>query len=315
MSRGVCQNDLCSVASCIPSRAVIIFFAAAAVFAQQSQPAAAPSTQSSGRAVFQPGVEIDWTRKEVRVAGQIVLRQGTLEFFACTRGKEHESIVRMGASCTHIFMALGLVGISPGHPPQWDEKSQTFGPPTGDLVELSIEWRDAGKLKSAEAFDWLIDIGTGSPPPNRPWVFAGSVVRPNNSLAADASGAAIALVDFEENLMSLSRGHVNRNDDLWVEANNKVIPAAGTAVTIVFRAAKPWRPQARIDHRGDVFVDEKLVAPADFADIVMLIRRLDPNYVQAVTVCGTLEADREGLIKGWKSVGLPDMAIAFEQCR
>ena len=36
-------------------------------------------------------------------------REGPLEFVACFGGKEHESILRLEARATHIFMAMGLV--------------------------------------------------------------------------------------------------------------------------------------------------------------------------------------------------------------
>jgi len=40
----------------------------------------------------------------VVVDSRVVLREGALEFFACRPGKEHESILRLEAPATHIYL-------------------------------------------------------------------------------------------------------------------------------------------------------------------------------------------------------------------
>ena len=177
----------CSAAAC----------ATATVQAPSTSPTTRPSAQSRP-ATFQPGVEIDWSIPAVRVAGEVATRSGGLEFLACFHTREHESAVRLHATATHVYMAMGLIGIRPGHPPIWNEKTREFDPAAGDLVDISVEWTAGGKLHSADAFTWLLDARYGRSIAPRPWVFSGSLRTPDGRLEADLSGRGIALVDFIE---------------------------------------------------------------------------------------------------------------------
>ena len=81
--------------------------------------AATPASRPAGRIVdFQPGIRIDFAKKHVEVAARVVLREGVLELFACSRGtREHESVVAIASRPLHVFEALGLIGLTPGTPP------------------------------------------------------------------------------------------------------------------------------------------------------------------------------------------------------
>lgn len=283
------------------------------------QPAAAPQESDSRieaprpPAPFQPGVAIDWAAKTVRVEGEVVLRGGPLEFFACLPGREHESIVRLKASAVHIYMALGLVGAAPGHPPVWNEREVRFEPATGDLVEVAVEWREGDEVRRAPAFDWLRDTRYARPVAPRPWLFAGSLPTGDGGLEADLSGRLIALVDFSENLLTLSRGHVSQDADLWAEANEPAIPPRKTAVTLLLSPARHRPRTAEMDFRGDLHLDGLAVAPEDFADVVLLERRLSPRCVQVVSAGDALASDIERARSTLRSLGLPEEATRFER--
>ena len=103
--------------------------AALAADTPTSQPAETRQTPTRDATPFQPGVSIDWQQRAVLVDTHIVLRAGALEFLACRPGKEHESIVRCDAPAMHIYMALGLIGLTPGQPPRWNETHEAFDPP------------------------------------------------------------------------------------------------------------------------------------------------------------------------------------------
>jgi hypothetical protein len=242
----------------------------------------------------------------------VVLREGPLEFLACFAGKEHESIVRLEASATHIYMALGLIGLTPGHPPRWDDQHGTIIPPAGDLVDLSFEWEREGRRETAEAHAWLEEIEYARIPLARPWLFTGSVRLPDDTLASDRSGVGVTLVDFGDSLLALSRPHSSQTGELWVVARTEAIPAVGTPVQLVLRPAKPRSHRVEIDFRGAVFVDGRYASPTDLADLLRLARQLDPQYVQGIALRGTLRTDVRRLQEELRAFGVTLDMVRFD---
>lgn len=273
------------------------------------QPPAASAP--SGPVPFQPGVAIDWARREVRIESHVVLRRGILEFLACLAGKEHESILRLDARATDIYMALGLIGLTPGHPPAWDEKRGDYGRPSGDLLDITCEWSADGRLRTADAFTWLREIEYARPPLARPWVFAGSLLLPDHTLAADRSGVGVALVDFPDSLITLSRGYPSDYSAMWVEANTEQIPPRGTRVCLVLRRARPREYRVHADFRGALFVDGRYASRADLADLLQLARQLDPDRVQPIDLAGMLETDARALRIDLLRLGCPADSFRF----
>ena len=261
--------------------------------------------------LFQPGVQIDWQQPAVYVGGQVVLREGPLEFLACLPGKEHESIIRLDAAAAHIYLALGLIGLNPGHPPRWDEQRGRFSPPAGDLIDVTIEWDEGGARRTARACDWLREIEYSRTPLERPWVFAGSQRLRDGTLAADHSGACVALVDQPDPLLAPSRSHSSRDVELWVEADTPAIPPSQTPVQLVLRPARPREHAMRVDFRGVLLVDGRFARPEDGADLISLARRLRPDYVQQIALDGTLPADARRLQILLTEAGVPSDAVRF----
>lgn len=272
-----------------------------------SQPAAA----ARGPVAFQPGVWIDWQRREVQVQTRVVLRAGPLEFLACLAGKEHESIVRFEASAVHVYMALGLLGLLPGHPPTWDPQSGAYGPPAGDLLDLSWQWPDQGRTQTADAYDWLREVEYARLPLARPWVFAGSVKMPDGALAADLSGVGVALVDFPDSLVCLSGRHPSRYGALWAEANTPAIPPVGSPVRLVVRPAAVRGLRVVVDQLGAAWVDGRYCALGDLADLLDLARRQDPEHTVSIAVRGTLRTDVRRLRLGLVEKGVPAESFRF----
>ncbi|TWT45426.1 hypothetical protein RAS1_18510 [Phycisphaerae bacterium RAS1] len=283
-----------------------VFVFSTATGAAGEPPASFPSTMpapASQRVLrFADGVTIDWTTRALRVDGSIVLREGPLEFLACFAGKEHESIVRLHASGTSIFMALGLLGLAPGHPPRWSDDERSFAPPDGELIDIAFEW-DAGRSR-ANAFSWLREVEYGREPLPRPWVFAGSKRSEDATLLCDRSGVGVALVDFSDSLICLTRSHVSRDEELWADAHTAAIPPLKTPVTMVIRAARPLKHEVTVDFRGVAFVDGRFASTADLIDVIQLQRKLDPQRVQTVTFEGTLRSDRAALLGTLSAAGL-----------
>lgn len=280
-----------------------------------SAPPAPPTSQAvpivADFRLFQPGVAIDWQRRAVRVDARVVLCSGPLEFLACFGGKEHESILRFEASATHIYMALGLIGLQPGRPPRWDETRQAYLPAEGDLVDLSIEYDEEGITRHVDGSDWLATCEYTRPPVARPWIFAGSKPGADGVLAADRTGEGVALVDMPGALLALSRGHVSRNDDLWVEAAPAAIPPLRTPVRVILTPARPRPHEIVIDFHGVIAIDGRTADSADLADVLLLERRLDPDRVQDIESNGTLRADLTRLTDFLTAQGVPPAAVRF----
>jgi hypothetical protein len=280
-----------------------------------TRPASSNRVPAKKHGEFQPGVTIDWKEKCVRVDARVVLREGPIEFLACRPGKEHESILLLEGTATHIFMALGLIGLTPGKPPSWDEQARRSIPASGDLIDVTIEWQKRDGLRRANAFEFLLDAEYGRPPISRPMVFTGSVALKDGSLAADHTGAAIALVDFGDSLVSLSRGHVERTSELWVLCNTPAIPELHTSVTVVLRAAIPQVHSMTLDFRGDLYVNGRYATLADAADLIDLARRSKRDHVQAIIVEGAMRADIRRVEAALRRFAVPEAAFRFEPSR
>lgn len=267
--------------------------------------ATGPSSQPTTRP-FAPGVEIDWRRREVRVDATVVLQRGPLEFLACFPGKEHESIVRFEASAEHIFQALGLIGLAPGR-----ATTQPAGAPAGDLIEIEFERVREGVAQRDAARDWLRAVEYGRPPASLHFVFLGSTALPDRTLAAGRTGEGIALVDFPEALIGVTRPGSSRSGDLWLEVNSERAAPVGTRVVVVLRAARPVNVRVQIDFRGVIRVNDAPVGAAELADLVLAERRMNPGLRVPIRIDGTLDAEVEQIRARLTRHGVPAEAYEF----
>ncbi len=186
-----------------------------------------------------------------------------------------------------------------------------FGPPVGDLVDVSMEWEDGGKRRTARGFEWLREWEYGRTPIDRPWVFTGSRRLSDGTLSAERGGDGIAVVDKPESLLVLSRNHVSRDAQLWAGANTAAIPPMHTRVRVVLRPAEARAYNVHVDFRGAAFVDGRFVHPEDLADLITLTRRVSPQYVQTIRLDGTLRSDAAGLRSRLVEAGLARDAFKF----
>src|SRR5689334_1218874 len=148
--------------------------------AKEPPPSPAAATSKSGlgdppgatRLSPQHDVWIDPMRKIVIVDGEVCLREGQLEMFACLKQtKEHESILAVNTKAYMVHAALVALKADPGKPVQFDPK---YIPPSGPEIDITLLWVDKdGKKRQARAQDWIRDSHTKKPLGIR-WVFAGS---------------------------------------------------------------------------------------------------------------------------------------------
>ena len=126
------------------------------------QPPRLPSPEGA-KPLFKGGDFAAWVdprRGVVLIDGQVTLRAGPLEMFACIqKTKEHESVVAVNTQAFPIHAALLALGAEPGHPVQFQPK---FAPPAGTEIDIEVRWRDTeGQWQSARAQEWVRDVNTG----------------------------------------------------------------------------------------------------------------------------------------------------------
>lgn len=271
-----------------------------------------PASQSATTRPFQPGVQIDWAAGAVLASARVVLREGPLEFFAAFAGKEHESILRFDGRPLHIQTALGLAGMQPGKPPTWNEAERRYIPPSGDLLDVRVRWTDpGGALREASAHDWLLDVEYDRTPWPRPWVFGGSVLLRDGGLAAERSGAGIALVDMPDALLSPSRSRSSRDGDLWVVARSEAVPALDTPVTVVFTPARPHPLRIVVDHRGLASIDGQWIPDEDACDLIATAQQLDASSRISIELRGVLRSERAAWVQRLRSAGVDSEAVEW----
>ena len=109
--------------------------------------------------------------KKVVLRARVVLREGYLEHFMCSKGtKEHEAILATDAVPHQIHAGLLLTGAEPGHTVRFVPK---FEPPTGSTIAIELRWLQDGKAKTSDARQW-VKSEKAKAPLAIDWVFAGS---------------------------------------------------------------------------------------------------------------------------------------------
>jgi len=163
-----------------------------------------------------------------------------LELLVCSPNtREHESIIASPARPLRIFEALGLIGLTPGHPVRLHETSKEWMAPTGDAVRIEVRWDVHGARRQVDVGTWLRDVQSGEPVPAGAWVFAGSYRADEGAFAADQDGTLICVVDFPTALIALPELRSADNALLTLQANTDAVPPIGTPVTLLFSPAGP----------------------------------------------------------------------------
>lgn len=213
---------------------------AATESAQRKEEAKLPPPDGAQRLSPDYDAWIDPQRGVVLVDGQVALRKGMLEMFACIRNtKEHESIVSANTAAFLVHAALIRLGAEPGTPVQFVPE---YKPPTGTQIDVSVEWRDAeGKPHTARAQDWIRNVHTRQEM-RPPWVFAGSYFWKNEETGREyyqaEGGDFICVSNFSTALLDIPIESSPSDEDLMFEAFTERIPPRGTPVRIVLKPVK-----------------------------------------------------------------------------
>lgn len=249
---------------------------------------------------FQPGVRIDWRTRQVEVQGRVILREGPIELFACSpRTREHESIVCIDARPMHVFQALGLIGLTPGHPSRFEPQTREYRPATGDPVEIEVQYTTDGQVRREPISRWMRHARTGDPAragsdvEDMPWVFAGSYLTDHGVFAADPEGTVISLVDFGSSLIALPEYHSDSNAELWLEPATERIPPLMTRCTLIFR---PGPILIDLDAAGRVRLSGRTLTLAETAEALRERLHEDPRARFRLRVDPRCPPDRESAL-------------------
>jgi hypothetical protein len=195
-------------------------------------------------------VWFDTRRKAVVADGQVCLREGQLEMFACPKGtKEHESVVSVNCQAEEIHAGLLAAGAKPGRTVRFDPEYQ---PATGQIIDLYVLWKDSeGKNHQVRAQDWIRNFKTKEPL-SYDWVFAGSGFWKDESGKEHykANGGDLVCVsNFPTATLDLPIESSQANSDLLFEAFKDHIPPRGTKVRLVF-VPRQENPQQKASADG-----------------------------------------------------------------
>jgi len=186
-------------------------------------------------------VWLDPKRKAVVVDGQVCLRAGQLEMFACSKGtKEHESVVSLRCLAEEVHAGLLRVGAVPGTPVRYDP---TYKPATGQIIDIYVLWKDEqGGKHQVRAQDWVRFGKTNKPMPYD-WVFAGSSFGKDEETGREYyranGGDLICVSNFPTAMLDLPVASSDTNADLLFEAFTDHIPPKGTSVRVVLIPRQP----------------------------------------------------------------------------
>ena len=182
-------------------------------------------------------VWIDSQEKAVLVDGQISLREGMLEMFACTRNtKEHESIVSANTKAFLVHAALLGLGAEPGTPVRFVPE---YKPPTGTEIDVQVYWVDeGGKAHTIRAQEWIRDIRTKKAM-THPWVFAGSRFWKDEETGKQyyqaEGGDFICVSNFGTAMLDIPVHSSQSNEELGFECFTERIPPLGAPVRLILK--------------------------------------------------------------------------------
>jgi hypothetical protein len=224
--------------------ATAIFIALGSVSSRTSadSPATAPASRPGVGVGKLPGIEFNVKTRQVRVECESLNVQMPLEFF-CVQdgGPEHESVLRTSAKPSQIHLALLAIGLKPGEPYRYDEKTKQWFPPTGDGVQISCELESNGKKIVVPANRMMRSVKDHKEMPEVAWVFDGSRVLTSGDYAADFTSYVVSLVNFDMTMIDVPALTSNANETLEWECNSDLVPKKGTPVTMIIEPAAPGK--------------------------------------------------------------------------
>jgi len=192
------------------------------------------------------GIVVDKEKKTVTVPCKIAPRKlpnlseiyplEVIATYPAPKGqKAHETIVNFDVKPSDVHKALESLGLKPGKPAK-GEGQEASGPE----VKLSLELPGPGGVTRRVPFEkLLVDRKTEKSLPPLKWMFTGSIetqpdpAKPEKAYGADLSGTLISI--FPVTNETVLQSNLTSKDEslIKMETNKKMLPAEGTAVTLV----------------------------------------------------------------------------------
>jgi len=191
--------------------------------------------------------------RRVLVRATICANRVQLEEFMCLkRTKEHESIVAADLVPSVFHAALLASGAVSGEPCKFEDGK--FHPPTGDRMEIIVEWKDGDKFKRARAQDWIRDV-VAKQPIKHDFVFAGSqwVTSPisGEKVYLGNEGDLVSVANFSSSIIDIAIRSSSANVSLQFETFPDRIPPVDTEVTVIFRSLEKRPQDASVKKKAD----------------------------------------------------------------
>lgn len=214
------------------------------LYAEEPKGAEAVSQEAPlpGLKKLSPDAEVwlDPVKKQLVMRGEVVLRRGPLELFACLkRTKEHEAIVAVDTKAYVVHAGLIACGAEAGNPAKFQPE---FTPARGTEIEVWVEWTDAsGKKQRIDAREWIKDVKSGKAM-TYPWVFGGSGFwtdpQDGKQYYQAEDGDFICISNFPSAMLDLPVESSSANTALMFEAFTDRIPPDKTKV-LIYLVPKP----------------------------------------------------------------------------
>lgn len=201
---------------------------------KSTKPAATTKKERLVKLSKQHNVWVDPERKLVVVDGEVAMREGALEMFACPKGsKEHESVVAVHSNAQLIHAGLLAIGAVAGHPVQFDPKYQAA---TGTTIDILVLWQDDKGKHKVRAQEWVRDAKTKEEM-KHDWVFGGSGFwtdpKTDEKYYHADGGDLICLSNFSTATLDLPIESSQANGALMFSAFTERIPPQGTKLRLV----------------------------------------------------------------------------------
>lgn len=187
-----------------------------------------------------PTMSVDFDKKQVVLEAEVVLREGPLELFLCPkRTKEHEAILAAEVNPRHFQLALLMIGAEPGRPALFEPAYQ---PPTGQKIDIEIEFTQDGTVRKIDAREWIRD-GKRQRKLDADFVFTGSRFQrlpgTDKPVWLGQDGDLICVSNFPGSVVDIAAKSSNANADRDFEAWTDRIPPRGTKVRVAFKPRFP----------------------------------------------------------------------------
>ncbi len=211
--------------------------------AQSGPPLDAPAFKEPGCDLVSlgPNLWLDKNDKARRllIRTSICRRDVPLEEFMCLKNtKEHESVLVAELVPEVLHAGLLATGAKTGSIAKFQPDYQ---PPTGEKLEITVEWRDGKEFKRARAQDWIRD-GKTKKAIEFDFVFAGSqeISSPvtGKSYYLGNEGDLISVANFPGSIIDLAVKSSTDNQFQLFEAFKERIPPVNTEVIVIINPAR-----------------------------------------------------------------------------